>query len=64
MNFEIQKMELSEVIRKHEELLSSLENRFLKGDISDETYNRLRDKYQSKLTENKIKLGEVEKRMG
>ena len=46
---------------KYENSLSSLEELRVKGEVSEEQYNPLKDEYEKKITENKIKIEQLKK---
>jgi len=49
---------------KYENSLSSLEELKAKGEVSEEQYNPLREEYEKKITESKIKIEQLKKDLG
>ena len=46
---------------KYENSLSSLEGLKVKGEVSEEQYNSLKEEYEKRITENKIKIEQLKK---
>lgn len=53
-------LQVHDAINKDEEVLTKLGNRLLNKDISDQTYNDLKNKYMRKISGSKSKVANIE----